>query len=488
MQILFKQNLTLDGALIALIFDDQKLPKSIHDISNISQNFLKKKNFFGKEGDLFSTSLINNEKFTTLILVGLGNKNKLNDLTIQKATGMAITELMKTSENLASLITPDTDTKTQIDVNAAFAALLTSYKFDKYKTQHTEIKHKNLITLSIITDNPTKTKKAFAPLENLAKGIYSARDFISEPANILFPETFVKKAEKILPQNLEISVLNKNNLAKIGMNMILGVANGSQKDPRLLICKLIGNPKKKNISICIIGKGVCFDSGGLSLKPAQSMEMMKYDMAGAATALGLIQTLALNKANINIVAIIPLVENMPSGNAQKPGDVILSMSGKTVEVLNTDAEGRLILADAITYAQKEFKPETIIDIATLTGAIRISLGSEYAGIFSNDLDLSQKLINAGKKTGEKLWPFPMDDEYNDLLKSDIADIKNIADGGASSITAAKFLENFIEGKTKWAHIDIASVAWENKGKPNTPKGATAFGIKLLNQFISDNYL
>ena len=234
MQILFKQNLTLDAALIALIFDDQNLPKSIQDISNISQNFLKKKNFFGKEGDLFSTSLINNEKFTTLILVGLGNKNKLNDLTIQKATGMAITELMKTSENLASLITPDTDTKTQIDVNAAFAALLTSYKFDKYKTQHTEIKHKNLITLSIITDNPTKTKKAFTPLENLAKGIYSARDFISEPANVLFPETFVKKAEKILPQNLEISVLNKNNLAKIGMNMILGVANGKSKEKKYL--------------------------------------------------------------------------------------------------------------------------------------------------------------------------------------------------------------------------------------------------------------
>ncbi len=372
--------------------------------------------------------------------------------------------------------------------NAVFGAILASYSFSKYRSLKNEEKDKKLTKITVITPYPEEAEKTFKPWENLAKGIYTARDLISEPANALYPETFAKKAEKTAPEGLEIKVLDKNAMAKEGMNMLLGVAKGSEKEPRLLVCKWLGNPKKKNIALAIIGKGVCFDSGGISLKPGNGMEMMKYDMAGAAAALGLMQVLALNKVKANIVAVMPLVENMPSGSAQRPGDIVVSMSGKTVEVINTDAEGRLILGDAITYAQKEFKPETVIDMATLTGAIRIALGAEYAGLFSNDDELANKLIKAGRKSGEKVWDLPMDTEYAELIKSDIADIKNISDGGPGSITAAKFLEAFVEEKTKWAHLDIAAMAWENKGRETTPKGAVGFGIKLLNQFIADNYL
>ena len=488
MEIQFKQNPPKDGALIAFIYAGEKLPSVLEDSALISEKVLKNKGFSGKRGETLLLTPAKADGFTTILLVGLGDKAKVTPLVIQKAAGNAVGALAKTLEPKAALLLPSSDKESEYAANAAFGAILASYRFGKYQTKKSEDKEKSLTKLAIIVENTEEAEKAFKPWDNLAKGIYTARDLISEPANVVYPETFVKKAEKIAPEGLEITVLNKSAMAKAGMNMLLGVAQGSEKEPKLLICKWLGNPKKKNVSLGIIGKGVCFDSGGISLKPSQGMDKMKYDMAGAGAALGLMQALALNKAKVNVVAVMPLVENMPSGSAQRPGDVVVSMSGKTVEILNTDAEGRLILGDAITYIQKEFKPETIIDMATLTGAIKIALGTEYAGLFSNDEELIQKLIKSGRKSGEKVWALPMDTEYAELLKSDIADIKNISDGGPGSITAAKFLEAFVEEKTKWAHLDIAAMAWEDKGKPTNPKGAAGFGVKLLNQFIFDNYL
>jgi leucyl aminopeptidase len=278
-------------------------------------------------------------------------------------------------------------------------------------------------------------------------------------------------------------------MEKLGMGSLLGVGQGSIRDSRLVIMEWNGQGKaSKNFPVALVGKGVTFDTGGISLKPANGMEDMKYDMGGSAAVVGTIMALAGRKAKINVVGVVGLVENMPGHNAQRPSDVVKSMSGQTIEVLNTDAEGRLVLADALWYTQENYKPKNIIDLATLTGAITIALGQEYAGIFSNNDSLSANLIKAGQDTGEKLWRFPMGEEYDKLLDSPIADMQNISSGkGAGSITAAQFLLRFIKKGTNWAHLDIAGVAWAKDPKDICPKGATAFGVRLLDNYISKNF-
>ena len=321
----------------------------------------------------------------------------------------------------------------------------------------------------------------------LEEGTFYARDLVSEPGNILHPDEYPKRLSSLRKNGLKVSVYDEKKLKKLGMNALLGVGQGSIRGSYLVTLEWNG-AKNNSKPLAFVGKGVCFDTGGYSLKPARFMEDMTYDMAGSATVVGLMKNLALRKAKVNAVGVVGLVENMVSGNAQRPGDIVKSYSGKTIEVLNTDAEGRLVLADALTFTEKKFKPKFIIDLATLTGAIIVCLGSEYAGLSSNDDKLSKQIFNAGEKVEEKVWRMPLHKNYDKLMNSKNADMQNINYvGGAGSTTAAQFLQRFILNKTPWAHLDIAGMAFSKYGGALNSGGATGFGVRLLNQLVEENY-
>ena len=360
---------------------------------------------------------------------------------------------------------------------------LKSYEFNLYKSS----KKKKLISIFI---NGSKNKVSIndqVKFKALEEGTFFARDLVSEPGNILHPDEYAKRLNSLKKNGLKVSIFNETKLKKMGMNALLGVGQGSIRGSYLVTIEWNG-AKKNSKPLAFVGKGVCFDTGGYSLKPAKFMEDMTYDMAGSATVVGLMKSLALRKAKINAVGVVGLVENMVSGNAQRPGDIVKSYSGKTIEILNTDAEGRLVLADALTFTERKFKPQFMVDLATLTGAIIVSLGSEYAGLFSNNDKLSKQLINAGEKVEEKLWRMPLHKNYDKLINSKNADMQNINYvGGAGSTTAAQFLQRFILNKTPWAHLDIAGMAFSKYGGALNSGGATGYGVKLLNQLIEDNY-
>ena len=359
---------------------------------------------------------------------------------------------------------------------------LKSYEFNIYKSNTKN----SLLNLTVFVKNPNKINLQQKKFRAIEIGTNYARDLVSEPPNVLYPKEYVNRLLKLKKIGIKVTVYNELKLKKLGMNSLLGVGRGSHKESFLVTLEWKGN-KNKNSPLSFVGKGVCFDTGGISLKPAKFMEEMKYDMAGSAVVAGLIQSLALRKAKVNAVGVVGLVENMPGGNAQRPGDIVKAYNGKTIEVLNTDAEGRLVLADALSFTEKKFKPKFIIDLATLTGAIIVSLGEEYAGLFSNNDDLSNKLLESGSKVNEKVWRLPLHENYDKLINSTIADIQNINySGGAGSITAAQFLQRFIE-KTPWAHLDIAGMAFSKKAANLNPGGATGFGVRLLNQLIEDYY-
>ena len=360
---------------------------------------------------------------------------------------------------------------------------LKSYEFNLYKSKHKDIS----IKISLVLKNINLFRNNQKRFEAIELGTNYARDLVSEPPNILYPKEYVIRLLKLKKLGIKVTVYNEAKLKILGMNSLLGVGRGSSKESFLVTLEWYGNKKNIKSPLSFVGKGVCFDTGGISLKPAKFMEEMKYDMAGSAVVAGLIKSLAIRKAKVNAVGIVGLVENMPGGNAQRPGDIVKAYNGKTIEVLNTDAEGRLVLADALSFTEKKFKPKFIIDLATLTGAIIVSLGEEYAGLFSNNDDLSKKLFESGEKVNEKVWRLPLHKNYDKLIESSIADIQNINySGGAGSITAAQFLQRFIE-KTPWAHLDIAGMAFSKKAANLNPGGATGFGVRLLNQLIEDYY-
>ncbi len=360
---------------------------------------------------------------------------------------------------------------------------LKSYEFNKYKSK----KKSRIISINVINKKNNLLTKNKLKFEALEQGTFYARDLVSEPGNILHPDEYAKRINSLKKIGLKINIYDKKKLKKLGMNSLLGVGQGSIRGSYLVTMEWSGL-KNNSKPLAFVGKGVCFDTGGISLKPAKFMEDMTYDMAGSAVVVGLMKSLALRKAKVNAVGVVGLVENMPDGNAQRPGDIVKSYSGKTIEVLNTDAEGRLVLADALTFTEKKFKPEFIIDLATLTGAIIVSLGSEYAGLFSNDDKLSKQLINAGEKVEEKLWRMPLHKNYDKLINSKNADMQNINYvGGAGSTTAAQFLQRFILNKTPWAHLDIAGMAFSKYGGALNSGGATGFGVRLLNQLIEEYY-
>ena len=360
---------------------------------------------------------------------------------------------------------------------------LKSYEFNIYKSK----KDKRLVSVNVIGNKnkiSAQNQLRFKALEN---GTFFARDLVSEPGNILHPDEYAKRLSSLKKYGLKINIYDEKKLKKLGMNALLGVGQGSIRGTYLVTIEWNGL-KNNSKPLAFVGKGVCFDTGGISLKPAKFMEDMTYDMAGSATVVGLMKNLALRKARINAVGVVGLVENMPGGNAQRPGDIVKSYSGKTIEILNTDAEGRLVLADALTFTEKKFKPKFMIDLATLTGAIIVSLGSEYAGLFSNDEKLSKRLLEVGEKVDEKLWRMPLHKNFDKLIDSKNADMQNINYvGGAGSTTAAQFLQRFILNKTPWAHLDIAGMAFSKYGGALNSGGATGYGVRLLNQLIEDHY-
>ena len=360
---------------------------------------------------------------------------------------------------------------------------LKSYEFNLYKTK----KKDKIINFNILKNKNLINKKKKSKLDAILNGVNFTKDLVSEPGNILHPDEYVKRLTKLRKYGLKVTVYDEKKLKKLGCNALLGVGQGSIRGSYLVTIEWKGN-KSKSKPLAFVGKGVCFDTGGISLKPARFMEDMTYDMAGSAVVVGLMKNFALRKAKINAVGVVGLVENMPGGNAQRPGDIVKSYSGKTIEVLNTDAEGRLVLADALTFTEKKFKPNFIVDLATLTGAIIVSLGSEYAGLFSNDDKLSKQIFEAGEKVDEKVWRLPLHKNYDKLMDSKNADMQNINYvGGAGSTTAAQFLQRFIVNKTPWAHLDIAGMAFSKYAGALNSGGATGYGVRLLNKFVEENY-
>ena len=454
--------------------------------------YLKKflsKNDFSYINDLLKTSELKKKILVfevsskkKIILVSI--KNNLSAIDVE-SLGAELYGKINQGKNAEYNLNSDSINSKQKDFVCHFlhGLKLKSYEFKKYKTK------KDIRVISInVTGNKDKfLSKGRVKFKALEEGTFFARDLVSEPGNILHPDEYVKRINLLKKDGLKITIYDKKKLKKLGMNALLGVGMGSIRGSYLVTMEWNGD-KNSSKPLAFVGKGVTFDTGGYSLKPARFMEDMTYDMAGSAAVVGLMKNLALRKARVNAIGVVGLVENMVSGIAQRPGDIVKSYSGKTIEVLNTDAEGRLVLADALSFTERKFKPKFIVDLATLTGAIIVCLGSEYAGLFSNDDKLSKQILDAGKKVEEKLWRMPLHKNYDKLMDSKNADVQNINYvGGAGSTTAAQFLQRFILNKTPWAHLDIAGMAFSKYGGALNSGGATGFGVRLLNQLIEENY-
>ncbi len=423
---------------------------------------------------------------TRVVAVGLGKTDALSPLIAEQAGGAACAAL--TREDSAAIAADGL--AAPLAAAVAMGAVLRAYRFDRYRTTQKPEELAKLTKLSLLVEDQTRARTAWAGLKPVAEGVFLTRDLVSEPPNVLTPAEMAERCKKLTELGLKVEVLGPKEMGRLGFGALLGVAQGSVNEPRMVVMHWQGaagsgrGRKGKTKPVAFIGKGVTFDTGGISIKPAAGMEDMKWDMAGAGCVIGLMAALAGRKARVDAVGLVGLVENMPSGTAQRPGDVVKSYSGQTIEVLNTDAEGRLVLADVLWYCQEKYDPAFMIDLATLTGAIIISLGHDHAGLFSNDDGLSQQLQAAGVQTGEKVWRMPLDEAYDKQLKSDIADMKNIGGRPGGAITAAQFIQRFVNGKP-WAHLDIAGTAWSTKDAPCIPKGATAYGVRLLDRLVAE---
>ena len=446
--------------------------------------------FEGDKGQSVEILAPTGTRLSRLILVGLGKPEDF-DTRAAEVLGANVARRVSATGDTKVAIALDATKGFKIDedklsARVGFGARLGSYRFDRYRTKEKPDKKPSLKQLTVLCEANVAAQKRFAILDKLADSVSFARDLVTEPPNVLFPKSLADQAETLTKLGVKVEVLNLAKLQKLGMGSLIGVAQGSTHEPYVVVMQWNGG-KAGAAPVAFIGKGVTFDSGGLSLKPASGMEEMKFDMAGSAAVIGTMRALAARKARVNAVGVVGLVENMPSANAQRPGDVVTSMSGQTIEVLNTDAEGRLVLADVLWYAKERFKPVFMVDLATLTGAIIVALGHNQAGLFSNNDELATRLVAAGDTEGEKLWRMPLGDDYDKDIDSDIADMKNIGTGGkAGSIIGAQFLQRFV-GETAWAHLDIAGTAWLHKDNPTVPKGATGYGVRLLNRLVADHY-
>ncbi len=494
MKIAFsKAALPTGAALIIPAFEDGE-PTAAHlaldeATSGALGKAVKAANFGGKKGQTLELVGLSGHEATRLVLVGAGKRGELAMLDIEKIGGNGVAPLLKTQEKAAAFaldgFSTDKIAAGEAAARVAFGALLRSYRFDKYRTKLEKDQKPALEKLTINT--PAADAKAkFADLEKVADGVVLTRDLVSEPPNILYPESFAARCKELESLGVKVTILGAREMQKLCMGMLLGVGQGSVRESRLVAMEWMGG-RKGAAPVAFVGKGVCFDTGGISLKPGPGMEDMKWDMGGAGAVTGAMAALAGRKAKANIVGVIGLVENMPDGGAQRPSDIVTSMSGQTVEILNTDAEGRLVLGDAIWWTQEKYKPKAVIDLATLTGAILIALAHEYAGLFSQDDALAQQLLAAGKASGDEVWRMPLGAAHFDMIKSDVADMKNIGPREGGSSTAAAFIGKFVKDGQSWAHLDIAGMAWNAKEKPTCPKGGSGFGVRLLDEFIRANY-
>ena len=442
--------------------------------------------FKGKNGATLDLLEPDGIKIQRLIVVGVGKPSELKEKDFLKFGGALAGKLNAATEAVTVLAElPDGAIEPANAASIGAGVRLRAYRFNRYKTKKKDENDALRAQVSILVGDVAATRKAFAASAQVVDGVLMARELVNEPPNVLYPEEFARRAGQLRKLGVTVEVLDVKAMTKLGMGALLGVAQGSARPGRTVIMRWNGG-KRGAQPVAFVGKGVCFDTGGISIKGAANMEDMKGDMGGAACVVGLMQALAARKAHVNAVGAIGLVENMPDGNAQRPGDIVTSMSGQTIEIINTDAEGRLVLADLLWYVSKKFKPKFIVDLATLTGAIMVALGTEHAGLFSNNDELAQRLSEAGAATGEKVWRMPLGPEYDKLIDSQFADMKNIGGRHGGSITAAQFLQRFVDN-TPWAHLDIAGTAM---GAPKTEinhSWGSGFGVRLLERLVADHY-
>ena len=483
------------GAVVVGVWEEGALtaPARVLDEATggaVSRALAASPRFRGKCNELVPIVGPPNLSASRIIAAGLGKPEAVTARGLEDLGGTLVAHLNGVGET-ATTFAIDVGDAAGLAPGAAVAhlalgAALRAYRFDKYRTTEKPERKPSLGAVTIADPAAGAARRAYKSLAATVEAVAFTRDLVSEPANVIYPETLAEQAAGLSSLGLEVEILDEERMRALGMGAILGVAQGSIRPPRLVVMRWNGGDAVA-APLAFIGKGVTFDTGGISIKPAAGMGDMKWDMAGAGVVIGLMRLLAARAAKVNAVGVVGLVENMPSGSAQRPGDIVKSMSGQTIEVLNTDAEGRLVLADALWYCQDRFKPALMIDLATLTGAIIVALGHDHAGLFANDDTLAERLVAAGKAVGEKLWRLPLDDAYNRAIDSDAADVKNIAgDRAAGSIIGAEFVQRFVN-KVPWAHLDIAGVAWSKKDAPTVPKGATAFGVRLLDRFVADYY-
>ncbi|WP_169568763.1 leucyl aminopeptidase [Sneathiella limimaris] len=481
------------GSLAIAVFADKKLSPTAAEVDKVTGGAvgraIENSRFTGKKGNTLEILSPANMEVSRIVLFGLGDKDELALRDFENLGGSLLKKLNAAgAKNLTVILDGFDDTavkESDAAAQVAFGAKLASYRFTKFKSELDKDAEPTLQKITVECKSSAAARKAFPDLEAIADGVFLTRDLVSEPANSLYPESFAERCKELTSLGIEVEILNEAKMKRLGMGALLGVGQGSIRESRLVVMKWNGAPAKSTKKpLAFVGKGVCFDTGGISLKPGPGMEEMKWDMGGAGTVTGLMKALAGRKAKVNAIGVIGLVENMPDGNAQRPGDIVTSMSGQTIEILNTDAEGRLVLADALWYTQDKYDPELIVDLATLTGAIIISLGHENAGLFSNNDELADQIFASGKDVGEGVWRLPMQKEYAKQIDSPIADMQNIGSGGrgAGSIVAAEFLQKFVNGKP-WAHLDIAGMAWSKKDTPTVPKGGTGYGVRLLDNFV-----
>ncbi len=484
------------GALLVGVLADRALTRTAAAVDKRTGGALTRaieaSRFKGAKGEMLELLAPTGIAASRVLLAGLGEPEKVDALVLEAVGGSAVGRLATSGES-ALTIACDAVKGAKLSVadgaaRLAYGARLGGYRFDRYRTKEKPEKKMSLKTVTVTVRGAAAAKKIFQRLDKIADGIFFTRDLVTEPANVINPETLAKEARSLAKLGVAVEVMGEARMKTLGMGALLGVGQGSANPSRLVVMRWQGAPKRgRGKPLAFVGKGVTFDTGGISLKPAGGMGEMKWDMGGAGVVIGLMRALAGRKARVDAVGVVGLVENMPSATAQRPGDVVTSMSGQTIEILNTDAEGRLVLADALWYTQRRFKPQVVIDLATLTGAIVVALGHAHAGLFSNNDELAERLEAAGKAEDELLWRLPLSEVYDKDINSDIADMQNIgADRAGGSITAAQFLQRFIED-VPWAHLDIAGTAWSKKSKPTVPKGATAFGVRLLDRLVADHY-
>ena len=473
-------------AILVAIEDDRVLRPSARPIDEAAGGAVTRAiatgRFTGKKDQILDIVAPAGVKADRIVALGVGSQEGLSTLDRQKLGGATAAHCNKVG--VRHIAIPTTDAEAVADFLHGMA--LRSYRFDRYRTTQKESDLPTLVKVTLVADDTSAGERKFAGLQAVAQGVTLTRDLVSEPANTLYPEEFARRAGELAKLGVDVEVLGEEKMKALGMGALLGVGQGSARESQLVVMRWEGG-SDEDPWLAVVGKGVTFDTGGISLKPGAGMEDMKFDMAGAGCVTGLMHALASRKARANVVGVIGCVENMPSSNAQRPGDVVTTMSGQTIEVINTDAEGRLVLADALYYTVKTFKPKQVIDLATLTGAIIIALGNYQAGLFSNDDALADALRKSGAETGEELWRMPLGDRYDKDINSDIADMKNVGKAREAGSTAgAVLLQRFVE-KTPWAHLDIAGTAWSRSDDALGPKGATGYGVRLLNHFIAENY-